>query len=41
MTATNAADNLSEKVKSTLFGGEIREGEAGIGLGDADGGEKG
>ena len=41
MSATNAADNLGEQLKSAFLGGEIRQGETGIGLNNADGGEMG
>jgi len=39
VAAADAADDLSEELERALFGGEIGEGEAGIGLNDADGGE--
>lgn len=41
VAATDATDDLGEKLKSALFGGKVRESEAGIGLDDADGGEVG
>lgn len=41
VTATDAADNLGNELESALFGGIIREREAGIGLNDADGGKVG
>lgn len=41
VAATDATDDLGEKLKSALLGGEIRESEAGIGLDDANGGEMG
>lgn len=41
VATTDAADDLGEKFESALFGGEIWEGEARIGLDDADGGEMG
>lgn len=41
MTATDAADDLSKKLEGALFGGEVGESEAGVGLDDADGGEVG
>jgi len=41
VAATDATDDLGEKLESAFFGGEIRESEAGIGLDDADGGEMG
>ena len=41
MATIGAADDLSEKLKSAFFGGEIWEGETGIGLDDAEGGEEG
>lgn len=37
MPPTDAADDLGEKLKSPLFGGEIGEGKASVGLDDADG----
>lgn len=40
VTAADAADNLSEELKSMLLGGEIGETKATIGLDDADGGEE-
>ena len=36
MAAADATDNLSKELKSTLFGGKIGQGKAGIGLNDAD-----
>lgn len=39
MATADAPDDLSEKFVGAFFGGEVGEGEAGIGLGDADGGE--
>lgn len=39
VAAADATDDLSEELERALFGGEIGEGEAGIGLNDADGGE--
>lgn len=41
MTATDATDNLGEKLKSAFFGGKIRERKPTIGLNDADGGKVG
>ena len=41
VTTTDATDDLGEELKSALLGGKIREGEAGIGLDNADGGEMG
>ncbi len=41
MAATNASDDLGEELESAFFGGEIREGEAGVGLNDSDGSEVG
>ncbi len=41
MTATNTTDNLSEEGEGFFFGGEVGEGEAGVGLNDADRGEVG
>lgn len=41
VTATDATDDLGEKLESALLGGKVRESEAGIGLDDADGGEMG
>ena len=40
MAATDATDDLSQKFKGFFFGGEIGEGEAGVGLDDADRGEE-
>lgn len=37
MPTANTADDLGEKLKSPLFGGEIGEGKASVGLDDADG----
>ena len=37
MSPTDAADDLGKKLKSPLFGGEIGEGKASVGLDDADG----
>lgn len=37
MPAANAADDLGKKLKSPLFGSEIGEGKASVGLDDADG----
>ena len=39
VTAADATDDLGEELERALFGGEIGEGEAGVGLDDADGGE--
>lgn len=39
VATTDAANNLSKKMKGALLGGIIREGKAGISLDDADGGE--
>ena len=39
VAATDAADDLGEKFEGAFFGGEIGEGEAGVGLDNADGGE--
>ena len=39
VAATDAADDLGEEFEGAFFGGEIGEGEAGVGLDDADGGE--
>lgn len=41
MTAADATDDLGEEVEGALFGGEVGEGEAGVGLDDADSGEFG
>ena len=41
VTTTDATDDLGEELKSALLGGKIREGEAGIGLDNADSGEMG
>ncbi len=41
VTAADATDDLGEELERALFGGEIGEGEAGVGLDDADGGEEG
>lgn len=41
MAAADATDDLSEEFERALFGGEIGEGEAGVGLNDANGGEMG
>ncbi len=41
MAAADATDNLSEKLESFFFSGEIGEGEAGVGLDDTDRGETG
>ncbi len=41
MSAPDAADDLSEEFEGAFFGGEIGEGEAGIGLDNADGSEVG
>ena len=39
VAAADAADDLGEEFEGAFFGGEIGEGEAGVGLDDADGGE--
>ncbi len=41
VATTDAADDLGEKLEGALFGGEIGESEARVGLDDADGGEMG
>lgn len=41
MSAPDAADDLGEEFEGAFFGGEIGEGETGIGLDNADGGEVG
>lgn len=41
VATTDAADDLGQEVESAFFGGEIREGEAGVGLDDANRGEIG
>ncbi len=41
MATTDATDNLGEEFESAFFGGEVGQGEARIGLDDADGGEVG
>ena len=41
VAAANSAEDLSEQVESALFGGVIRQGKAGIGLDNSDGGEIG
>ena len=41
MPTANTADDLGEKLKSPLFGGEIGEGKASVGLDDADGSKEG
>ena len=41
MAAPDAPDDLGKELKSMFFGGEIRERKAGIGLDDANRGEKG
>ena len=40
MSATNAADDLGEEFVGFFFGGKIGKGKSGVGLNDADGGEK-
>lgn len=39
VTAADTTDDLSEELESALLGGKIWEGESGVGLDDADGGE--
>lgn len=41
MAAANATDDLGEELESSFFCSEIGEGEAGVGLDDADGGKVG
>jgi len=41
VAAVGATDDLGEELESAFFGGEIGEGEAGVGLDDAEGGEEG
>lgn len=41
VTAADATDDLGEELESTLFGGKIGQGEASIGLDDANGGKMG
>lgn len=41
VSAADAADDLGEEVEGAFFGGVVGEGEASVGLDDADGGETG